>query len=142
VGQDVTITVSSTATGKPVQMGQYTFHVRKLPDPTAYIQVGDSRFRGGGLAKASLLGASGIRAAIDDGLLDIEFRVTGFEAVFFDNMGNAVPVVSNGAHFSARQQETFRKLSRQKRFYISRIHAIGPDGIARTLPSAMEIVIK
>ncbi len=142
VGQDVTITVSSTATGKPVQMGQYTFHVRKLPDPTAYIQVGDSRFRGGGLAKASLLGASGIRAAIDDGLLDIEFRVTGFEAVFFDNMGNAVPVVSNGSQFSARQQETFRKLSRQKRFYISRIHAIGPDGIARTLPSAMEIVIK
>ena len=57
-------------------------------------------------------------------------------------MGNAVPVVSNGSQFSARQQETFRKLSRQKRFYISRIHAIGPDGIARTLPSAMEIVIK
>ena len=77
VGQDVTISVASTATGKPVQMGQFTFHVRKLPDPTAYIQVGDSRFRGGGLAKASLLGASGIRAAIDDGLLDIEFRVTG-----------------------------------------------------------------
>ncbi|MBR4651642.1 MAG: gliding motility protein GldM [Prevotella sp.] len=142
VGQDVTISVASTATGKPVQMGQFTFHVRKLPDPTAYIQVGDTRFRGGGLAKASLLGASGIRAAIDDGLLDIEFKVTGFEAVFFDNMGNAVPIVSDGAHFSGRQQETFRKLSRQKRFYISRIHAVGPDGIARTLPSAMEIVIK
>jgi gliding motility-associated protein GldM len=142
VGQDVTISVSSTATGRPVQMGQFTFHVRKLPDPTAYIQIGDTRFRGGGLAKASLLGASGIRAAIDDGLLDIEFKVTGFEAVFFDNMGNAVPIVSDGSHFSARQQETFRKLSRQKRFYISRIHAIGPDGIARTLPSAMEVVIK
>jgi gliding motility-associated protein GldM len=142
VGQDVTITVSSLQTGRAQQMGQYTFHVRKLPDPTAYIVVGDSRFRGGGLAKASLLGASGIRAAIDDGLLDIEFKVTGFEAVFFDNMGNAVPVVSNGTNFSERQKETFRKLSRSKRFYISRIHAIGPDGIARTLPSAMEIVIK
>ena len=142
VGQDVTITVSSMATGKPVQMGQFTFHVRKLPDPTAYIQVGDTRFRGGGLAKASLLGASGIRAAIDDGLLDIEFKVTGFEAVFFDNMGNAVPVVSDGARFSARQIDTFRKLSRQKRFYISRIHAVGPDGIARTLPASMEVIIK
>ena len=142
VGQDVTISVSSTQAGKPQQMGQFTFHVRKLPDPTAYIVVGDNRFRGGGLAKASLLGASGIKAAIDDGLLDIEFKVTGFEAVFFDNMGNAVPIVSDGAQFSARQMETFRKLSRSKRFYISRIHAIGPDGIARTLPSAMEIVIK
>ncbi len=142
VGKDVTITVSSTQTGKPQQMGQYTFHVRKLPDPTAYIPVGDNRFRGGGLAKASLLGASGIRAAIDDGLLDIEFRVTGFEAVFFDNMGNAVPIVSNGAAFSERQKDTFRKLSRSKRFYISRITAVGPDGTQRQLPASMEVIVK
>lgn len=142
VGQDVTITVSSTQTGKAQQMGQYTFHVRKLPDPTAYIQMGTDRFRGGALAKASLLGASGIRAAIDDGLLDIEFKVTGFEAVFFDNMGNAVPMVSEGASFSGRQMDAFRKLSRNKRFYISRISAIGPDGIARKLPASMEIIIK
>lgn len=142
VGKDVTITVSSLLTGKPQQMGQFTFRVRKLPDPTPYIQVGDSRFKGGGLAKGSLLGATGIKAAIDDGLLDIEFKVTGFEAIFFDNMGNAIPIVSNGAAFSARQMETFRKLSRSKRFYISRIKAIGPDGITRQLPAAMEVVIK
>ena len=142
VGKDVTITVSSTQTGHPQQMGQFTFHVRKLPDPTAYIQMGNDRFRGGGLAKASLMSATGIRAAIDDGLLDIEFKVTGFEAVFFDNMGNAVPMVSEGASFSARQMDAFRKLSRNKRFYISRINAIGPDGIARKLPASMEIIIK
>lgn len=142
VGKDVTITVSSTQTGHAQQMGQYTFHVRKLPDPTAYIQMGTDRFRGGALAKASLLNASGIRAAIDDGLLDIEFKVTGFEAVFFDNMGNAVPMVSEGASFSGRQMDAFRKLSRNKRFYISRISAIGPDGIARKLPASMEIIIK
>ena len=94
------------------------------------------------MAKGSLLGATGIKAAIDDGLLDIEFKVTGFEAIFFDNMGNAIPIVSNGAAFSARQMETFRKLSRSKRFYISRIKAIGPDGITRQLPAAMEVVIK
>lgn len=142
IGKDVTITVSSLLSGKPQQMGQFTFHVRKLPDPTAYIQIGDTRFRGGGLEKGKLLGASGIKAAIDDGLLDIEFKVTGFEAVFFDNMGNAVPIVSNGAAFSARLLETFRKLSRSKRFYISRIHAVGPDGIARQLPASMEVIIK
>lgn len=142
VGKDVTITVMSTMTGRPQQMGQFTFHVRKLPDPTAYIRIGDSRFRGGGLAKADLLGADGIKAAIDDGLLDIEFKVTGFEATFFDNMGNAVPVVSNGASFSPRQKDTFRKLSRSKRFYISHIHAIGPDGISRQLPAAMEVIVK
>lgn len=57
-------------------------------------------------------------------------------------MGNAVPMSSAGANFSDRQRETFRSSSRNKRFYISRITAIGPDGITRTLPSAMEIVVK
>ena len=142
VGQDVTITVSSTQTGKAQQMGQYTFHVRKLPDPTAYIQMDNDRFKGGGMAKAALMKAKGIHAAIDDGLLDIEFKVTGFEAVFFDNMGNAVPMVSDGAAFSARQIDAFRKLSRNKRFYISRISAIGPDGITRKLPASMEVIVK
>lgn len=142
VGKDVTINVASLQTGSAKQIGQFPFHVRKLPDPTAYIALGDNRFRGGSLAKASLMSAHGIKAAIDDGLLDIEFKVTGFEAVFFDNMGNAVPMVSNGASFSERQRDAFRKLSRSRRFYISRIKAVGPDGIARTLPASMEIIIK
>lgn len=142
VGKDVTITVSSLMSGKPQQMGQFTFHVRKLPDPTPYIPVGDSRFKGGGLQKGSLLGAAGVKAAIDDGLLDIEFRVTGFEATFYDNMGNAVPVVSSGSAFSPKQRDTFRKLARSKRFYITHVNVVGPDGIARQLPSAMEVIIK
>ncbi len=142
VGHDITISVSSTQSGKPQPMGQFTFQVRKLPDPTAYMQVGDNRFKGGGLQKASLMSADGIRAAIDDGLLDIPFKVTGFEAVFFDNMGNAVPMTGNGSQFSDRQREAFRKLSRNRRFYISRITAVGPDGISRTLPASLEIIVK
>lgn len=142
VGKDVTINVLSLQTGSPKQMGQYTFHVRKLPDPTPYILVGDNRFRTGGLQKASLMSVPGIKAAIDDGLLDIPFKVLSFETVFYDNMGNAVPMVSNGDAFSQRQRETFRGLSRNRRFYITRISAIGPDGIKRTLPSTMEVIVK
>ena len=142
VGKDVVFTVSANQGGQNRQMAQVTFKVRKLPDPTPYIVVGDNRFRGGGMAKASLMGLNTLRAAIDDGLLDIEFRVTGFEAVFYDNMGNAVPMASNGAQFSERQKEAFRKLSRNRRFYITRVQATGPDGIARTLPGAMEIIVK
>ena len=99
-------------------------------------------FRGGGLAKQKLMGIDGIGAAIDDGILDIAFRVVSFETVFFDNMGNAVPMNSNGAQFSERQKETFRKLNRNRRFYISRVTAIGPDGIQRTLQNPMEIIVK
>ena len=123
-------------------MPPFTFHVRKLPDPTAYMAVGNNRFRGGVLSKAQLMGTGGIHAAIDDGLLDIAFRVTGFETVFFDNMGNAVPINSNGSDFSEAQRSQFRKLSRNRRFYINKVHAIGPDGIARVLPGTMEVIVR
>ena len=142
VGKDVTISVQSLSTGKARQVGQFTFHVRKLPDPTAYILLGTNRYRGGGLAKASLMGADGVKAAIDDGLLDIQFKVTSFETVFFDNMGNAVPMASAGAQFSQRQKDAFRSLARNRRFYISRVTAVGPDGISRTLPASMEVIVK
>ena len=147
VGQNVTITVTSTNTGRAQQMGQFTFRVRRLPDPTPYIAMKDEsgspvRYKGGGLSKAQLMGVDGIGAAIDDGILDIAFRVQSFETVFFDNMGNAVPMVSDGAQFSARQKDTFRKLARNKRFYISRVTAIGPDGISRKLNASMEVIVK
>ena len=147
IGQNATITVMSTNTGRPQQMGQFTFRVRRLPDPTPYIDMKDDkgqplRYKGGGLAKASLMAIDGIGAAIDDGILDIGFRVLSFETVFYDNMGNAVPMVGDGDKFSARQKDTFRKLTRNRRFYISRVKAIGPDGIERTLPTSMEIIVK
>ena len=142
VGKDVTITVQSLTTGQARQVGQFTFHVRKLPDPTAYILLGTNRYRGGGLSKASLMEADGVKAAIDDGLLDIQFKVTSFETVFFDNMGNAVPMASAGSQFSQRQKDAFRSLARNRRFYISRVTAVGPDGISRTLPASMEVIVK
>ena len=147
VGQNVTITVTSTNTGRAQQMGQFTFRVRRLPDPTPYIAMKDEsgspiRYKGGGLSKAQLMSVDGIGAAIDDGILDIAFKVQSFETVFFDNMGNAVPMVSDGANFSARQKDTFRKLQRNKRFYISRVNAIGPDGISRKLNASMEVIVK
>ena len=80
VGQNVTFTVMSTNTGRAQQMGQFSFRVRKLPDPTPYINMKDehgnpTRYKGGGLAKAQLVAADAIGAAIDDGILDIDFRV-------------------------------------------------------------------
>lgn len=145
VGKDAVITVSANTEGRMHQMGQYTFRVRKLPDPTAFIEYaaegGADRFRGGRLSKQILMSTKGIGAAIDDGLLNITFRVQGFETVFFDNMGNAVPAVSNSADFTEQQRIMFRSLGRGKRFYISRIRAVGPDGIERTLDGSMEVII-
>lgn len=138
IGQNMTLTV----TAKGQRVGQYTFRVRKLPDPTAYIAAGSDRFKGGVLGKGALLGASGIHAAIDDGLLDIPFRVLSFTAVFHDNMGNAVPIASSGASFSGAQKEQFRHMARNHRVYITNITAVGPDNLTRRLPGAMEIIVR
>ena len=147
IGQDAVITVTSTNTGRPQTMGSFAFRVRKLPDPTPFIDVKDeagnpARFKGGNMSKGGLLGAEVVGAAIDDGILDIAFRVQSFETVFFDNMGNAKPLASDGPRFSGAQKDLFRKLSRGRRFYISRVVAVGPDGIERTLNTAMEIKVQ
>ncbi len=147
IGQEAVITVTSTNTGRPQTMGSFPFRVRRLPDPTPFIDMKDDkgnplRYKGGGLPKQSLMAIDGIGAAIDDGILDIGFRVVSFETVFYDNMGNAVPMVGEGSKFSARQKETFRKLNRNRRFYISRVKAVGPDGIERTLSTSMEVIVK
>ena len=139
VGQPVTIAVSA----KGRRIGEYKFRVRKLPDPSPYIAMGADRFKSGALSKAALMSAPGIHAAIDDGLLDIPFTVTSFRVVFFDNMGNAVPLASNGASFSAQQKEQFRQLSRNKRFYITNVVVHGPDGTTRTLNGRnMEVIVR
>ncbi len=139
VGQPVTISVSA----KGRKIGEYQFRVRKLPDPSPYIAMGADRFKSGTLSKAALMSASGIQAAIDDGLLDIPFNVTSFRVVFFDNMGNAVPLASNGASFSPQQREQFRELSRNKRFYITNVVVHGPDGTTRTLNGRnMEVIVR
>ena len=145
-GTEAVVTVAAESEGRMQEMGKFTFRVRKLPDPTAYIayaaEGGEDRFTGGGLSKQVLMSTDGIGAAIDDGLLNIAFRVNSFEIVFFDAMGNAVPYQSSGAKFSDQQKAQMRGLARNKRFYIREIHATGPDGLERVLNGVMEVIIK
>lgn len=148
VGEDIKIGVSArNEEGKSRSMGEYAFRVRQLPDPMPFIEFKDKdgntqRYRGGApFSKQSLMSTNGIVAAIDDGLLNIGFKVLSFETVFYDNMGNAIPLKSQGEQFSQQQKDMFRNLGRGKRFYISHVRAIGPDNIERTLPTTLEVII-
>ncbi|MBQ8364563.1 MAG: gliding motility protein GldM [Bacteroidaceae bacterium] len=148
VGEDIVIGVNATnEEGRSQSMGQYSFRVRQLPNPTPFIEYKDKdgntqRYRGGtAFSKQSLMSTDGIVAAIDDGLLNIGFRVLSFETVFYDNMGNAIPLMSQGASFTPRQKDMFRSLGRGKRFYISHVKAIGPDNVERLLPTSLEVII-
>lgn len=147
IGRDAIISVFSDNSGSRQKMAQYSFKVRKLPEPTPYIDLKDEkgnpdRYQGGGLAKSRLMRAQRIGAAVDDGILHIPFKVLSFEMVFFDNMGNAVPIASEGDCLSSQQKETVRKLAKGRRLYISRLKAIGPDGIERKLNTSMEVIIR
>lgn len=149
IGKNLEIEVTANHEGGRRQsMGKYTFRVKQLPDPTPFIEYNDSdgntkRYRGGTpFSKRDLMSTNGIVAAIDDGLLNIGFKVLSFETVFYDNMGNAVPVISDGTNFSTRQKDMFRRLSTSKRFYISHVKAVGPDGVERVLPTSMEVILK
>lgn len=146
VGTSAVVTVTANIDGRPQTVATMEFRVRKLPDPTPYIPFTDSkgnpeRYKGGKpLAKTLLLQTPGIEAAIDDDLLNVSYKVLSFETVFFDSMGNAIPEVSNGSQFSQRQKDSFRRLQRGKRFYITRVKAIGPDGIERDL-APLEVIV-
>ncbi len=142
VGTEATISVSAQLDGRTQNVGSMTFRVRKLPDPTAYIPIGDTHYKGSPkrIAKAALMSAPGLGAALDDGVLDINYTVVSFATVFTDQMGNLIPEISNGSHFSDRQREQFKRLKPGKSFFISNIKAKGPDGITRDI-SPMEVAL-
>ncbi len=146
IGTDAVVTVTATLDGKSQTVNTTRFRVRKLPDPVAFISYTGAnglpeRYKGGRpISKATLMGAKGLGAAIDDDALNIDFNVLDFETVMFDSMGNAMPEKSDGANFSGRQKDKFRTLSRGKRFYISRIRVKGPDGVERMI-GTLEVIV-
>lgn len=147
VGENAVLTVVADMNGKKTEVNRTEFRVRKLPDPTPYISYKDAegntvhyRGQGRGISKALLMQAPGLEAAIDDDLLNIAFKVLSFETVTFDSMGNALPEVSDGNKFSSRQKAQLQRLKRGNRIYVSRVKAVGPDGITREL-APLEIII-
>ena len=140
VGTEAEISVTATIDGHATNVGSMKFRVRKLPDPTPFISVGGTQYKGTPkrISKAQLLGASGLSAAIDDGIIDVQYKVISFSMVFFDQMGNAMPENSNGSSFSSRQIEKIRQLKPGKSFFISNVKATGPDGVTRDI-SPMEV---
>ena len=145
VGSEAIISVTAQSGGRTIQMAKTTLHVRALPDPLPYIEYKDvqgntKRFKGGRLGKREILAAGGIKAALDDDLLEVNYTVVKFQLVFYDSMGNSIPEVSDGASFSERQKRQIQNLGKGKRFYVTEVIARGPDGIERKIP-AIEVIV-
>jgi gliding motility-associated protein GldM len=146
-GKEAIITVrAKMADGRVLELSN-KFNVRRLPDPTAYLTYTDAngnavKFSGGrGLAKATLINIEGVKAAIDDGILNIAFNVLRFEILTTDNLNMSSVVLSDGSQFSAAQKEVIRRLERGKRLYVTGIIVREPGGGERRLNSPLEITI-
>lgn len=134
IGQKFAISVSAKVNGITQSITRKEFRIRALPQPLAYIGYKDQdgnikAFRKGALNRSVLLGSAGLKASIDDGILDIPFAVLSFKTFSQDAMGNITPEVSNGANFSSRQLDQIRRMNRGTRFFITDIRVKGPDGI-------------
>lgn len=143
VGTKLTISVSARVNGVQRTVANKEFRIRALPDPTAYIDYTDSKgspkvFKQGTLSRSILLSAGGIKASIDDGILNVPFQVLSFRTLTVDAMRNAMPEVSNGANFSERQLEQIRSQERGRTMFITGIRVKGPDGRERDI-APMEI---
>ncbi len=147
VGTESVISVTAQMDGRSMNVGSMTFRVRKLPDPTVYLPVRDGagntvHYKGSPkrISKAALMSAEGLGAAIDDDILNVSYTVVSFSTVMFDQMGNAIPEVSDGSRFSSRQKEQFKRLKPGKTFFISDVKVKGPDGITREI-SPMQVLL-
>jgi gliding motility-associated protein GldM len=146
VGQEAVVSVmAQMADGRRVEMARTPFRIRMLPDPMPYLEYKDAngnvrKFRGGTIAKRSLMEAGGILAAIDDDILNIQFTVLRFELIYPDSFGTMINEPTEGSNFSERQKDFIRGLARGKQFWVNRVVARGPDGIDRAIPPIQVIV--
>jgi gliding motility-associated protein GldM len=145
-GTDCKISVSTKGdNGKVQNIGSKPFRVKLLPPPVAYIEYtkdgNPEKYKGSKpISKGALLSAKGIKAELDDADLDVRYQVLGFDLNFFDSMGNNLIKASSSGKFTGDQQEIMRKMSKGKKFFISRVRAKGPDGVEKILPP-IEVIV-
>lgn len=146
VGTECRISVSvKKEDGKTQAIGSKPFRVKQLPPPVGYIAYKENgapaKFKGGKpFAKASLMGATGVQAELDDADIEANYTVLGFQMKVVDTMGNWKIEMSNGSAFTEKQKDLMRKMGKGKTFLISGIKAKGQDGLVRDLPT-IEVTI-
>lgn len=146
ISPEVEVILSGNMGGSTITQSK-KFTVRPLPPPLPFITYKDAngttrKFKGGVIPRRNLVEASGIQAAVDDGLLDIPHQVTSFTLTYVDGMGNHIPEVSNSGEFTQRQKDLIRNIARGKRFHINNVKVLDPGGKPKTVDYPMEIIVQ
>ncbi len=148
------VTIKAEIDGKMTVIGTPSkFRVKQLPNPTAYIgypkETKDAQgktvtlteqFYGGQIRKRELITATEVGAALQGVDFEASFTIKGFDIRTYDSLGNAKTIKSDGAKFSSQQEREIRSIRPGKSFFLVNIHAMGPDGLDRTL-SPVEVIV-
>ncbi|MEN8224087.1 MAG: GldM family protein [Bacteroidota bacterium] len=126
------VSASAEYEGKMMNMGAFTFRVKRVPDPVAQI-AGKSE---GNINRNTLLAANAIIPVMKDFEFDLNFIVTSFTMGTILN-GDWIPKRTGGNRFSGEMADIIRNSKRGQKFIFENIQAEGPDGSKRTLGSVI-----
>lgn len=122
-------------------LGKFSFNVRRIPDPTPYIQIGSIKYRGGvPVSKGHLGDISHVGAQYSDGEMTMNFTVVGFETVFTGNDGKIVSLHSGSGRFTEQQMERIRGLRSGDKMYVTSITVADRGGNQRETESITVII--
>ncbi|MDR2233803.1 MAG: gliding motility protein GldM [Tannerella sp.] len=143
---NVDVVLTASIGGRSISVSK-NFKVKQLPNALPFIPYKDAdgrnqKFKSGAISKRFLVESPGIGAAIDDGLLDIPYTVTGFTIRMVDNRGNVVPEISNSSNFTAQQKEIIRNMPTGTRFFISEVKALDPGGKPVTIAYSLDVLVR
>ena len=128
-----TIRVFADVDGKQSFMGEMTFRVLDLPDPTAMVQ---GLPKGSGfMTLSNLTQLKKVEAKAEGFLFDVDFTVTGFKVNVVGSGGINLIEESTSENFTSAQKDLFRRMRAGQRVFIEDVEAIGPDGVKRSLNS-------
>lgn len=129
---DATVNVTATIEGQTKNMGAMKFRVKRIPDPVAEV----AQSKGGTLSAAVFRLQTGVAAVLENFEFDARFVVTSFR-IGFDGAGfpDYLEKTSGSAYFTPEIKDLMQRCKPGTRIFIDDIHAKGPDGTTRTLPS-------
>lgn len=127
---NATISVTANIDGRTRSMGTKHFRVRNLPDPVATV----AGLEGGNIDRNLFLAQALVVAELKNFDFDARFNVTSF-TLSTTERGFVRDARSNNFRITEEQKAIIAAAGRNQRIYIEDITAVGPDGVARRLPT-------
>lgn len=121
--------ISAVADGKTI--GSSVFRVRPMPEPTATVGGQES---GATISAAAMAAQGGVGAYIKNFPLNLQYKVTSFNAVGVDENGDVMTKPCQGNAFTSDARNMIRKMKNGDMLTIEQIYCTAPDGKRIKLP--------